>query len=403
MKNILFLFEKQSSRSDYLISIIEDEYNVLCVHNYDEAKKELDNYPVAFVIDNPSSLSYSQELFDYVDKKNDFIFSFPVIILSDSEHSESDDHYLSDTVVGIILEGTSKKIVLQRIKNTIKFANSTGFDDFSRMLNVLPSLVYLKDKNGRYVFCSQHWHHIYDHIKSSELIRGKTDFDIRKDRENARIASESDQQVIKTGQGMSYIIKEEDDEGTDYLQIIKEPLKNSKGEIVGIIAIINNVTDEELLRQELRKKSITDQLTGLYNRFYFEELAHEDEKEGVKPLTIISADCDGLKKINDKYGHGAGDEYICFAKEAIKESLPESASIFRMGGDEFLAILPHVNRKEASKYVTRIIQNAKKYRNERFALRISVGSYTITKNNVSIESGMALSDKAMYKMKKSRK
>ena len=74
-----------------------------------------------------------------------------------------------------------------------------------------------------------------------------------------------------------------------------------------------------------------------------------------------------------------------------------------MGGDEFLAILPHVNRKEASKYVTRIIQNAKKYRNEHFALRISVGSYTITKNNVSIESGMALSDKAMYKMKKSRK
>lgn len=403
MKNILFLFEKESSRSQYLISTIKDEYNIISVHSFEDAKEELNNYPVAFIVDKPSSLSYAKELFTYVEEKNDFIFTFPVIILTDKESSEKDDQYLSQAVVGIILEGTSQRIVLQRIKNTIKFANSTGFDDFSRMLNVLPSLVYLKDRKGRYVFCSQHWHHLYDHLRSEDSIRGKTDLDIRKDKNNARIAMESDMKVINTGKGTNYIIREEDDEGVDYLQIIKEPLRNNKGEIVGIIAIINNVTDSELLRQELRKKSITDQLTGLYNRFYFEELSKDNSKKLNKPITIISADCDGLKKINDKFGHLAGDEYICFAKEAIKESLPDNAAIFRMGGDEFLAVLPGVNRNKASEYVAKIIQNAKKYRNDSFALRISVGSYTITKNDFSIESGVALSDKAMYKMKKSRK
>ena len=401
MKNLLFLFEEESSRSEYLLSIIKDEYNVIIVHTFEEAKKEIENYPVAFIVDRPSSLKYAKELFECVEDQNDFIFTFPVIILTDKDNCDKDDDYLSKTAVGIIVEGTSKRIVLQRIENTIKFANSTGFDDFSRMLNVLPSLVYLKDKKGRYVFCSQTWHHLYDHVRGDNSIRGKTDLDIRKDKENAKIAMESDLRVVATGKGMNYVIKEEDDEGIDYLQIIKEPLRNNKGEVVGIIAIINNVTDSELLRQELRHKSITDQLTGCYNRFYFEELSKDQKLD--TPITIISADCDGLKKINDRYGHIAGDEYICFAKDAIRESLPENAAIFRMGGDEFLAILPHVNRHDAAKYVSMIIQNAKKYRNEHFSLHISVGSYTITKKDFSIENGVALSDKAMYKMKKSKK
>ena len=131
---------------------------------------------------------------------------------------------------------------------------------------------------------------------------------MRKSKENARIAREADMKVISSGRGSNYVIKEEDDEGIDYLQIIKEPVKNEKGEVTGIIAIVNNVTDSELLKQELRKKSITDPLTELYNRYYYEELEAEYKNKMTIPITVISADCDGLKRINDKYGHAAGDK-----------------------------------------------------------------------------------------------
>ena len=63
MKNLLFLFEEESSRSEYLLSIIKDEYNVIIVHTFEEAKKEIENYPVAFIVDRPSSLKYAKELF----------------------------------------------------------------------------------------------------------------------------------------------------------------------------------------------------------------------------------------------------------------------------------------------------------------------------------------------------
>jgi diguanylate cyclase (GGDEF)-like protein len=403
MKKIAFLINKNSPRLEYLVDVLNEEYELLFAHNKTEIKKILSdsfNQLSALIVDNPSEVPYIDELFENLEKRNSYMFSIPVILLSDNEHVEKDDKYLCDLAVGMITKGESKKIVLQRIKNTIAFSNSRSFDDFSRMLRALPSLIYVKDIDGRYAFCSQRWHHI---LKPGESIRGLTDFDIRKDKNNARIAQESDTRVIKSGKGMTYVIKEDTDEGIDYLQIIKEPLKNENGEVTGIIAIINNVTDQEVLRQELRYKSITDQLTGVYNRMYFEEFSKEHEGNLDVPLTIITADCDGLKRINDKYGHLSGDKYICWARDVIKESLPEGALIFRMGGDEFLAVLPKTDKLKAAIYVKNITHNAKKYKNEHFELSISVGSHTATKKTQSIETVVGLSDKEMYKMKKAQR
>jgi len=269
------------------------------------------------------------------------------------------------------------------------------------MLTVLPSLIYFKDSKGRYAFCSQKWRHL---TNRKESIRGKTDFEIRRSKKNAKIARESDLEVLKSGVGKSYVIKEKNADGsTDFLQIIKEPLKNEKGEAYGIIAIINNVTEEEITKQELREKSITDQLTGLYNRVFFEELTKRSQTELNYPLTMITADCDGLKEINDQFGHAAGDKYICFAKSAIQSVLPKDTYIFRMGGDEFLAIVPRTNSEQAKEYVKKIRQESKKYKNDCFSLKLSVGSYTIDRKGNSIEDAVIESDKEMYRSKNRKK
>ena len=402
MKNIAIISDISSYRVERLINILSKEYNFIVIHSYDEAidlfEKKYDDIS-AVIIDNPSEHDYTEKLISYVEKKNTFLFSSPILLLSDQEKMDLDDRYLSDTVVGVLRHTDSERVLSTRIRSAIKFCNSTSFDEFSDLLKELPSLIYLKDKDGRYAFCSQNWHH----LNTDESIRGKTDFEVRKDLENAKKARESDLKVIESGKEMTYVIKEEDDEGLDYLKVVKKPIKNKKGEVTGIIAIINNITDEVLLNQELRQKSITDQLTGLYNRVYFEELAKEKETTFETPITFITADCDGLKKINDKFGHAAGDKYICYARNALKDSLPNDSLLFRMGGDEFLAVCPGVDKKNAERIIDQILLNAKKYKNNDFALRLSAGSYTIHKTRTTIESALMLSDKAMYKMKKDKK
>lgn len=404
MNKIGFLYDIKSSRTNYLLDVLKDEYEVLIVHSLDEAidlfNKSFKDLS-AFIIDRPSDKKYVNELLEDIHKRNTYMFAIPVILLTGQESYFKDDKYLSDLAVGMINEGDSKNTVIQRIKNSIRFTNSASFEEFSKMLKTLPALIYLKDVDGRYAFCSQNWHHLE---KPGESVRGLTDFDIRKDKKNAEIARKSDLKVINSGVGTKYTIKEEDEEGVDYLQIIKEPLKDDNGKVNGIIAIINNITDQELLRQELRRKSITDQLTGLYNRAYFEELAelYKDNQE-VYPLTIITVDCDGLKRINDKFGHAAGDKYICFARDSIKESTPEGTYLFRMGGDEFIAIIPRMKAYDAAKVVKEIVKNSEHYKTPLFKLRLSAGSYTILKKGVSVEGATALSDRAMYKMKRAHK
>lgn len=400
MSKIVFAYTKPSSRSEYLINLLKDDFDLTVAASCEEITDILHNsYDSieALIIDHPADKEDIGRLFAFVEKNNSFMFTLPILILTDPQSMQDDAEFMSDLVMGMIYEGENKKVVLQRIKNTIRFCNSASFDEFSHMLESLPSSIYVKDGNGKYVFCSKPWHH---NRKPEDPIRGLTDFDIRKDKGNAQIAFESDQRVIKSGEGATYIIKEDDDEGVEYLQIIKEPLKDEDGKVKGIIAIINNVTDSEILRQELRLKSITDQLTGLYNRFYFEEITKKKRVQENLPLTFISADCDGLKNINDKFGHVAGDRYICLARDLIKAHLPAMSYFFRMGGDEFLAVIPRLSRAEADRLVKEIAEDAQNYKTDRFELKLSVGCYTLTDSNTTVETAVNLSDKAMYEMKK---
>ena len=400
-KRIVFAYTEETSRSRYLIDLLKDDFD-LVVASSCEAITDILHHDYesieALIIDHPSDKSDIDRLFRFVEKKNSFMYILPILVLTDTASMQEDDAFVSDLVVGMIVEGEPKRTVLQRIRNTIKFCASVSFDDFSRMLRHLPSLIYVKDIALRYVFSSQSWHHLRN---PDESVLGLTDFDIRKSRENAEIARANDLKVLESGQGVNYLIKECDDEGTEYLQVIKEPLRSREGKIEGIIAIVNNVTDSELLKEELREKSFTDQLTGLFNRFYFEEIVSQMKEGFDVPLTFISADCDGLKTINDQFGHAAGDRYICMARDAINDKLPQGSYHFRMGGDEFLAVVPGMDEASANALVESIIENTARYKTDDFSLRLSVGSYTITDAGESIERAVNRSDKAMYRMKKS--
>lgn len=107
--------------------------------------------------------------------------------------------------------------------------------------------------------------------------------------------------------------------------------------------IISEVSERKRAEQEIRYLSYHDYLTGLHNRrFYEEELGRLDIPENL-PITLIMADVNGLKLINDSFGHTMGDELLKKAARLITTVVPENSIVARLGGDEFIVILPQTD------------------------------------------------------------
>lgn len=348
----------------------------------------------AVLIDTPSAIPDIDRLIRCVNDRNSDLLAFPILILTDSGHMEKDEKFLGGVVVDCVEKPIRPAVLKNRLSNAEELVSSVSFTEFSRMLQSLPANIYLKDNKARYVFSSQTWHHLNTDNDEEWTIRGKTDLDIRKDKENARKALESDLELIRTGKGTSYII-EENDGDQEFLQIIKEPLFYEDGRVRGIIALINIVTEQEQMRRKLRERYITDQLTRVYNRSYYTEYLTQIEYGAPDPLSIIIADCDHLKRVNDTCGHVAGDDYIRSCAELLRYGLPKETLIFRTGGDEFAAFLPGIGAEETERLVGQIREAEGKYRIDGNPLSVSLG-YSTMQGGGNLKRHISEADQNMY-------
>jgi diguanylate cyclase (GGDEF)-like protein len=403
-KNEILLYSKRGSNTrNTLIEVLGDSYTLINVFDIKDAVDVLTSGTdiMVVMIDYPSEIPSAQELIDFVDKNNRSVFNIPILILTSQEKKFADSEFLGGPVADVMVRPFVPAIISNRLKVIMKQFDSVSFEGFSQMLTALPSNIYLKDDKGRYVFCSQIWNHVDTGGDPDWTIRGKTDLDIRKDKHNAELAMESDKRMLETGKGTSYIIKETGPDGKDqYLQLIKEPLRHEDGHVKGIIALINDVTEQETLRRELTRISITDTLTGVYNRTKFDNFVKNDLANMKFPVTVFSADCDHLKYINDNFGHFAGDEYIKLCCYAFKDCLPEGSEIFRMGGDEFTALAPDTTPAQAAKILTDVENKLAETIVKGVPLRMSVGTYTMGSNQEDFDNCIKESDASMYEVKK---
>lgn len=403
-KNEILLYSKPDADArDALIEVLGDSYTLINVFSYTDAVQILssDSGIEVIMIDYPTETPDAQKLIDFVDKYNRSVFNTPILILTSQEKKFEDSVFLGGPVADVMVRPFVPAIVSNRLKVIQKQFDSMSFDGFAKMLKALPSNIYLKDNKGRYVFCSQIWNHLDTGGDPDWTIRGKTDLDIRKDKHNAELAMKSDQKMLESGQGTSYIIKETGPDGNDqYLQLIKEPLCHEDGHVMGIIALINDVTEQETLRQELTRISITDTLTGVYNRTKFDNFIMNDLADMKFPVTVFSADCDHLKYVNDTFGHFAGDEYIKLCCKCFKDSLPEGSKLFRMGGDEFTALVPDMPASKTTEVLQALEKKLSENEVKGVTLRMSVGSYTMGSNHDDFNACIKESDASMYEVKK---
>lgn len=121
------------------------------------------------------------------------------------------------------------------------------------------------------------------------------------------------------------------------------------------------VLDSLEKRGKLEEENLRDQLTGLYNRRYVESLIIERQNsENPKPITVISCDLDHFKKVNDSYGHSAGDDVLKSVSEVLLISTRVNDSVVRLGGEEFLILLDGVDDPEVAKTRAEDIRRAVK-------------------------------------------
>ncbi|KRQ86270.1 Cyclic di-GMP phosphodiesterase response regulator RpfG [Caloramator mitchellensis] len=191
-----------------------------------------------------------------------------------------------------------------------------------------------------------------------------------------------------------------DKSGNPIDMIIKGVTIKIDGEIIGGFAIYSDISSKKKFENKLKYLSLHDSLTGLYNRNYFDSKILELQKSDEFPISIISIDVNGLKLINDTLGHLKGDELLVRASQILRRAI-EADLIFRVGGDEFIVVLPNTDENSGEELIEKIIDEFDKYNKENadFPINISLGLSTAKNKNDSLIEIYKRADDFMYKNK----
>lgn len=186
-----------------------------------------------------------------------------------------------------------------------------------------------------------------------------------------------------------------------YVEISISPMRTSDGTVCGFRGVARDITERMMFLQQLEYYGMHDQLTGLYNRTYFEEELRRLSKSRDYPITMISADVNGLKVINDTMGHDHGDQLLQAAAIVLKDSLRGSDVLARVGGDEYAAVLPNADEGIANKVISRIRQKTRQYCDEHpdLYLSLSLGAATTNDSDTSFTDLFKKADDEMYRDK----
>lgn len=165
------------------------------------------------------------------------------------------------------------------------------------------------------------------------------------------------------------------------------------------LCLIEDITDRKQMELKLEYLSYHDQLTGLYNRRFFEEELKRLDVERNFPLAIVMADVNGLKLVNDSLGHAMGDELLRKVAKIIQKGCRADDIAARLGGDEFVILLPQTDLCEVDQIIKRIKAIALNEKVGSVDISISFGFETKENENVKIQEIFKKAEDHMYKKK----
>jgi diguanylate cyclase (GGDEF)-like protein/PAS domain S-box-containing protein len=210
------------------------------------------------------------------------------------------------------------------------------------------------------------------------------------------------------GMNEVYHIKKD---GSEFPSLVSSScIKDDSGNILAKVGVVRDITEIKEAQKKLQVYATMDILTGALNRraglVILEKQIHLCKRNNWD-LTICYIDVDGLKDVNDTYGHQEGDDYILFVTNVLKEIIRESDGLCRLGGDEFLLVLPECDITKADAVLKRIVKSLDEH-NLRKAKPYKIGfSYGLVKYDFAeqpkIGRLIARADMEMYKQKNKKK
>jgi diguanylate cyclase (GGDEF)-like protein/PAS domain S-box-containing protein len=284
---------------------------------------------------------------------------------------------------------TERKLAEERISEVIRQQQA--------ILDNIPNIAWLKDREGKYVAVNEPFSRALG-LAPEDLV-GKNDYDIYPP--ELAVKYEKDfREVMATGTRTYFEESIVDQEGKiQYLEKIETPIFNDNGVVIGIIGIAHDITSRKEVEVTLRYDCTHDMLTGLYNRAFFDEELARLAHGRMFPMSIVMADVNGLKTVNDTHGHAAGDDLIRLAARIILGTFRAEDIVARIGGDEFAVLLPETDKCVAEEAVKRIM-NCAEIINGQVGIAFGIASAEIKDQ---LAEALKLSDERMYRDKSDQK
>ncbi|MFV1858730.1 MAG: diguanylate cyclase [Anaerolineales bacterium] len=189
----------------------------------------------------------------------------------------------------------------------------------------------------------------------------------------------------------------------DYLTKPLESLADFEITVARALEHAHLIRENDRLFREVQRLAVTDALTGLFNRHKLDEaLANEFERARryKRPLSVIMIDMDGLKAINDTYGHTAGDAALKMVGDVIRSQTRRVDMPARFGGDEFVVLLPEVELELGVKIAERICNKIKPTKEHDDMFSVSGGVAQLSEEHASAKDFLRAVDDALYRAKR---
>lgn len=265
--------------------------------------------------------------------------------------------------------------------------------------------IYLVDRDYCYLFMNR-GHRERMGFDGDDYL-GKPYADSHSPEENAAFVSMVDA-VFRTGQSS----RQEHRSSRDRRFFLRtfSPMRDSDGTIIAVNVISKDITELKELQEKLTSLSLTDELTGLYNRRGFFTLVDQQLKIAARnreTIFMLYADLDNLKTINDSLGHAEGDRALNDISAIFQETFRESDIIARVGGDEFVMIPVGTTLETLRLMQNRLTQKISAFnslQSRPYALSVSLGAAVYDPASpVTVDELLRQADQSMYEAKRAKK